>query len=65
MCVPFFQSCEPLSLQLGGAMLSVLIIAALFFVILYFSTRFVGHPFFSWVRSPFVVICTLLVLFGC
>jgi len=62
MCSPLFQSCEPLSLQLGGAMLQVLFIAVFFFVSLAFLTRFIDRPYLSWIRMPFVVFCALVTL---
>jgi hypothetical protein len=59
MCVPFFQSCEPLSLQLGGAMLYVLLSAACFFVGLFAAARLIDRPYLSWVRTPLVVLAAL------
>ncbi len=62
MCAPFFQHCEPLSLQLGIAMLLVLLIVAFFFFVLFLSTRFIDKPFLSWMLTPFAVLIALSVL---
>lgn len=62
MCSPFLQSCEPLSLRLGIAMVCVLLIAACFFALLYLSTRFIDRPYLSWMRMPGVVLIALILL---